>query len=100
MNDGGSADYYKLPEGVTDLQDLIEYKDMSFSIGNILKSAYRLNNNTHSDRARDLRKIIWFAERELAKEKTGGKTLYINEEEVEFSPEDDEYFRQTRRGDK
>ena len=68
MNDGGSADYYKLPEGVTDLQDLIEYKDLNFALGNIMKSVYRMNDNTHSDRARDLRKILWFAERELARE--------------------------------
>lgn len=64
-NDGGSADYYKLPNNATDLQDLIEHKAMNFSVGNILKSAYRLNDNTHSDYKRDLKKIIWFANREL-----------------------------------
>lgn len=64
-NDGGSADYYKLPQGAADLQDLIEYKDMNFAIGNIFKAAYRMNDTTHSDKARDLRKIIWFANREL-----------------------------------
>jgi len=64
-NDGGSADYYKLPSGSKDLQDLIEYKNMSFAIGNIFKAAYRLNDETHSSKTRDLRKIIWFATREL-----------------------------------
>ena len=64
-NDGGSADYYKLPKGATDLQDIIEHKEMCYSVGNIFKAAYRLNDTTHSDPKRDLRKIIWFAEREL-----------------------------------
>jgi len=67
-NNGGSTDYYKLPAGATELQDLIEYKDMSFSVGNIFKSCYRLGNCEHSDRVRDLNKIIWFAQRELNKE--------------------------------
>lgn len=67
-NNGGSTDYYKLPAGATELQDLIEYEDMSFSVGNIFKSCYRLGNCEHSDRVRDLNKIIWFAQRELNKE--------------------------------
>jgi len=67
-NNGGSTDYYKLPAGATELQDLIEHKDMSFSVGNIFKSCYRLGNCEHSDRVRDLNKIIWFAQRELNKE--------------------------------
>jgi len=68
MNDGGSADYYTLPEGASELQDLIEAKDMNFAVGNIFKAAYRLGaEGSHSTRERDLRKIIWFAERELAR---------------------------------
>jgi hypothetical protein len=66
MNDGGSASYYELPANARELQDLIEYRDMNFAVGNIFKAAYRLNaTETHSNYARDLRKIIWFAEREL-----------------------------------
>ena len=64
-NNGGSTDYYKLPAGATELQDLIEYKDMGFGVGNIFKSCYRLGNCEHSDKVRDLNKIIWFARREL-----------------------------------
>ena len=64
-NNGGSTDYYKLPAGATELQDLIEHKDMGFGIGNIFKAAYRLGNCEHSNRVRDLNKIIWFARREL-----------------------------------
>lgn len=63
-NNGGSTDYYKLPQNAKDLQDLIEHKEMNFSLGNIFKAVYRLGNCSHSDAIRDLNKIIWFANRE------------------------------------
>jgi hypothetical protein len=70
-NNGGSTDYYKLPKGAIDLQDLIEYKCMQFSRANILKAAYRLGEK--GDPAYDLNKIIWFANRILKKlEKQNG----------------------------
>jgi hypothetical protein len=68
MNDGGSASYYELPEGATELQDLIEGKNMNYAVGNMFKAVYRLGADHHSNKARDLRKIIWFAERELTKQ--------------------------------
>ena len=68
-NKGGSTSYYELPKNARELQDLIEFKDMGFSLGNILKATYRLGNCDHSDRIRDLNKIIWFANRELNLEK-------------------------------
>ena len=70
-SDGGSSSYYKLPEGTTELADLIEAKEMNFNVGNIFKAAYRLGNKPGNDRAYDLRKIIFFAERELALETKG-----------------------------
>ena len=70
-NNGGSTNYYKLPHGATELQDLIEFKKMSFSLGNIFKAAYRLSDK-NSDPRYDLNKIIWFARRELA-QLGGGK---------------------------
>ena len=60
---GWSSDYYEIPEGSTELHDLIEYKEMNFSVGNIFKAAYRMNDKGGA--AYNLRKIIWFAEREL-----------------------------------
>jgi hypothetical protein len=66
-SDGGSTDYYKIPDGATDLQDLIELKNMNFSIGNIFKACYRLGEKSGTDANYDLRKIIFFAERELAR---------------------------------
>ncbi len=63
-NNGGSTDYYKLPPGAKDLQDLIEFKKMNFSQGNIFKATYRLGAK-NSDLEYDLNKIIWFAQRML-----------------------------------
>lgn len=31
INNGGSTDYYKLPDNAKDLQDIIEFKEMNFS---------------------------------------------------------------------
>lgn len=65
--DGGSTpSQYALPEGASELQDLVEFKGMNFAIGNIFKAAYRMGSCNHADKEYDLKKIIWFAERELA----------------------------------
>jgi hypothetical protein len=64
-NNGGSTDYYKIPEGVKDLQDLIELKSMNFAQGNMFKALFRAGIDHHSSYERDLNKIIYFAEREL-----------------------------------
>lgn len=65
-NNGGSTDYYKLPRNATDIMDLIEYRNMNFSMGNIFKACYRMGECDHSDKIRELNKIIWFAQRELS----------------------------------
>ena len=62
---GSTPSQYALPEGATELQDLIEAKGMNFAMGNIFKAAYRYGNCSHSDKKRDLNKILWFANREL-----------------------------------
>lgn len=65
-NDGGSADYYQLPEDATELQDLIEFKSMNFAQGNVFKAVYRMNDlGHHSNQLRDWKKIMWFAQREI-----------------------------------
>lgn len=64
-SDGGSTDYYDIPTDINDLQGLIEYKNMNFAIGNIFKACYRMGRKEGNDDAYDLRKIIFFAEREL-----------------------------------
>lgn len=67
VSDGGSTTYYDIPEGARDLLDLIDHKGMSFSISNIFKACYRFGEKADVDKAYDLRKIIFFAQRELDK---------------------------------
>lgn len=62
---GGSNDYYKLPDGATELGDLIEAKNMNFNVGNIFKAAYRLGAKPGVGEMYDLEKIVWFATREI-----------------------------------
>lgn len=62
-SDGSSTDYYKIPAGATDLIDLIEHKNMGFSVGNIFKACYRLGEKHGTDALYDINKIIFFAER-------------------------------------
>ena len=61
---GWSSEYYELPEDATELQDLVEHKDMNFAVGNIFKAAYRLGDKPGTTSLYDLDKIIWFAQRE------------------------------------
>lgn len=67
VSDGSSTDYYQLPANSTDLLDLIDHKRMTFGLGNIFKACYRLGEKSGTDAAYDLRKIIFFATRELAR---------------------------------
>ena len=64
---GWSSSYYQLPEGSTELQDLIEYRGMNFAIGNIFKATYRLGHKQGTSAIYDLEKIIWYAQREMAR---------------------------------
>jgi len=65
-SDGGPSEYYDFPEGCSTLNDLIEYKDMSFAQGNIFKAAYRLGNKEGISLEYDLKKIKYYADRMLA----------------------------------
>ena len=67
INNGGSTSYYKFNEDWKECQDIIEYRDMNFSQGNIFKSAFCFNIGRHNatDYTRELNKIIYFANREL-----------------------------------
>lgn len=61
---GSTPSQYAFPRGARELQDLIEYREMNFAQGNIFKAVYRMGVK-HDTAEYDLRKIIWFAEREL-----------------------------------
>lgn len=64
---GWSSQYYELPPDAKELQDLIEYREMNFALGNIFKAAYRLGHKQGTDAEYDLEKIVWYAQRELAR---------------------------------
>lgn len=70
-SDGGASAYYDFPEGCSTLNDLIEYKGMSFAQGNIFKAAYRLGNKEGISLEYDLKKIVYYAERMLNQIKEG-----------------------------
>lgn len=64
-SDGGATSYYDFPNDAKTLNDLIEFKKMSFARGNMFKAAYRLGEKEGSSIEYDLKKIIYFAERML-----------------------------------
>lgn len=69
---GSTPSQYALPEGAKELQDLIEFREMNYALGNIFKACYRLGHCSHSDTMRDLRKIKWFVERLIKQEERNG----------------------------
>lgn len=72
-SDGGSSTYYFLPKDATELNDLIEYREMSFARGNIFKALYRLGEKAGIDVDYDLNKIQLFLNRLRAMNKAGRK---------------------------
>lgn len=64
---GGSNSYYDIPPSAKDLLDLIDHKKMRYSIANIFKACYRFGEKPTATEEYDLEKIIYFAQRELAK---------------------------------
>jgi len=64
-SDGSTAGYYELPEGATELYHLIIAKNMNAQMGEIGRAWYRYGQVEHSDKRRDLNKIIAYAKQEL-----------------------------------
>lgn len=62
-SDGGSSTYYFLPKDATELNDLIEHKNMSFARGNLFKALYRLDEKDGIDAEYDLNKCQLFLDR-------------------------------------
>ena len=68
QSDGSSANYYKLPENASELQDLISAKNMNFYIGSIFELCY---DHSKAEKAQDknsqiciIARIINYAEYE------------------------------------
>lgn len=66
-SDGSTARYYELPDGATELQDLISFKNMNSQIGEIFRASYRYGEVAHSEKLRDAKKIKFYAEAEIAR---------------------------------
>lgn len=64
VSDGSSANYYKLPRGASQLQDLISHKNMNSQLGEIFREVYRYGKAEHSSRMRGIKKILFYAEAE------------------------------------
>ena len=65
VSDGSTANYYELPIGATQLQDLISFKDMNSQIGEIFRACYRMGQAAHSPNLRDAKKILFYAQAEV-----------------------------------
>ena len=101
-SDGSTADYYVLPEGATQLQDLISHRDMNSQIGEIFRACYRYGIVSHSDKMRDAKKIRFYAQAEverLEKLAQAEEPSHIisdiwkvaPREATHYSPEDDDH---------
>ena len=64
-SDGSTASYYELPNGASELQDLISAKNMNAQIGEIFRECYRYGRASHSDEMRGIKKILFYANAEL-----------------------------------
>lgn len=65
VSDGSTASYYELPEGATELQDLISYRNLNAQDGEIFRAIYRKGLVRHSDKLRDAKKVLFYAKAEV-----------------------------------
>ena len=70
-SDGSTASYYELPDGATELQDLISYKNMNAQIGEIFRACMRYGESSHSNELRDAKKIKFYVDAEI--KRLGGR---------------------------
>ena len=66
-SNGSTASYYEIPAGATQLQDLISDRDMNAQIGEVFRACYRYGRVSHSDKLRDAKKILFYAQAEVAR---------------------------------
>ena len=64
---GGSQNYYDLPPGAKQLQDLIEYRNMNGNVKDIFKSCYRTGLKEGTSEEYDARKRAYYSLRELGR---------------------------------
>lgn len=64
-SDGSTASYYELPQGCTEIQDIISHRNMNAQDGEIFRAIYRKGRASHSDELRDARKVLFYAQAEV-----------------------------------
>ena len=64
-SDGSTAGYYELPDGATELQHLISYRNFNAQVGEMFRGLYRYGLVSHSPKEREMKKIIFYAQAEL-----------------------------------
>jgi len=75
-SDGSTASYYELPDGATELQELISYRNMNAQDGEIFRAIYRKGRASHSDELRDAKKVLFYAQAEVERlERHGAVSL-------------------------
>ena len=87
-SDGSTADYYKLPAGATELQDLISHRNLNAQDGEIFRAIYRKGRASHSDELRDARKVLFYAQAEVRRlEKLSATPIAFGQQNM-IDPED------------
>lgn len=89
-SDGSTASYYELPPAASELQHLIAYKNMNAQIGEIFRASYRYGEVEHSEKLRDINKILFYAQAEkerLLKYELGESPKQTEEVKREPEPE-------------
>lgn len=66
-SDGMTADYYELPKGVSELEELILQRNMNHQIGTIFSSCYRYGLVDHSSQLREAKKIMFYSLAEVCR---------------------------------
>jgi hypothetical protein len=65
VSDGSTAEYYELPPGATELQDLISYRNMNAQIGEIFRKCFRYGKASHADKLREAKAMRFYANAEV-----------------------------------
>ncbi len=89
-SDGSTADYYTLPKGCAELQDLISYRNLNAQDGEMFRAIYRKGRASHSDELRDAKKVLFYAQAEVKRlEALAGKPSSFGQQNMIDWPKDE-----------
>ena len=84
QDNGITASHYQLPQGCTELQDLISFRNMNGQDAECFRALYRKGNSHHSSQARDTAKVLRYQLEELMRMQ-GTKANVINQYRVRLT---------------